>query len=62
MVKVYIIESESGWDQKTIAEQEFGSYDEALLFAREFNSRNDIPYVPDWYMFAQIEGEGVMWR
>lgn len=54
-VKVVIIESERGWGSKIDEIREFGTRDEAETFVTEYNSHNDKPEVPDWYMYARIE-------
>lgn len=55
-VKVHIIESERGWGQKVDEVREFDTYEEALAFCEDFNKDNNLPYVPDWYMYAEIVG------
>lgn len=54
MIKVEIIESERGWGQKIDEIKEFKNIKEAQKFVKEFNSKNDKDYVPDWYMYAKI--------
>ena len=54
MTKVVIIESEIGWGQKVDEIKEFDNKEEAEKFVKEFNSKNDKDYVPDWYMYAKI--------
>ena len=49
---VFIIESERGWGQKVDEKKFFESYEEAEAFVKKFNSQNDKPEVPDWYMYA----------
>ena len=51
--KVYIIESESGWGQRIDEEKSFATETEAKKFVIKYNSKNDLPEVPDWYMYAQ---------
>lgn len=53
-VKVYIIESEAGWGQKVDEVKEFPSVEEAEAFCREYNSKNNLPTTPDWYMYARL--------
>lgn len=55
--KVNIIESERGWGQKIDEVKYFDNEVEAKSFVREFNSKNDKPYVPDWYMYAEYCGK-----
>jgi len=56
---VYIIESERGWGQKVDEKKFFESYKDAEAFVLKFNSQNDKPTVPDWYMYAT---EPVEWH
>jgi hypothetical protein len=53
---VHIIESERGWGQKIEDVKEFNSKTEAEEFITEYNSVNDKPTVPDWYMMAKYAG------
>lgn len=53
MWKVDIIESERGWGQKIDETKTFETREEANAFVKEFNGKNDLPYVPDWYMYAR---------
>lgn len=50
--KVDLIESERGWGQRVDQTREFNTYDEAVDFIKSFNSQNNLPVVPDWYMYA----------
>jgi hypothetical protein len=52
--KVLIIESERGWGQRIDERKEFPTYEEAKAFVTEYNSHNNLPEVPDWYMYAEI--------
>lgn len=52
--KVAIIESERGWGQKVDEVKEFPTKAEAESFVKEFNAKNNLSYVPDWYMYAEI--------
>lgn len=52
MWKLYIIESERGWGQRIDEVKNFDSREEAVKYKQEFNSKNDLDYVPDWYMYA----------
>jgi len=52
MWKVQIIESEHGWGQRVDEVREFKTFDQANEFASEFNAKNNLPQVPDWYMYA----------
>lgn len=53
MVRVEIIESEQGWGQRVDEVKEFPTVEEAEAFIEKYNSRNDKPTVPDWYMYAR---------
>ncbi len=53
MIQVFIIESERGWGTKVDDIKEFRTVEEADKFIREFNSKNDLDHVPDWYMYAR---------
>jgi hypothetical protein len=48
-----IIESERGWGQRVDEVKEFDTEKERDDFIREFNSHNNLPSAPDWYMMAQ---------
>lgn len=60
--RVDIIESEQGWGQRVDEKKYFdskdykGNADKALAaakkFVKEFNSHNDLPETPSWYMYA----------
>lgn len=50
--RVDIIESERGWGQKIDETKYFDDATEAYKFVEDFNSKNNLPYVPDWYMYA----------
>lgn len=51
--RVDIIESERNWGQKIDERKFFDDEQEAVDFAREFNSKNTEDTVPDWYMRAE---------
>lgn len=51
--RVDIIESERGWGQKVDDVKFFDDEQEALDFVKEYNKDNNLPYVPDWYMYAR---------
>lgn len=50
--RVDIFESERGWGQRLDEEKYFDNELEARNFVNDFNSKNDLDYVPDWYMVA----------
>lgn len=56
-IKVVIIESERGWGQRVDEIKEFDDKPTAKAFVKEFNAENDKEVVPDWYMYAYIQGE-----
>lgn len=58
MVKhlVDIIESERGWGAKVDETKEFDTWEQADKFVTEYNAKNDLPEVPDWYMYATYAG------
>jgi hypothetical protein len=49
---VQIIESERGWGQRVDETKTFKSLKKAKAFQEKFNKQNNLPYVPDWYMYA----------
>lgn len=51
--EVEIIESERGWGQKVDERKYFETAEEADAFCKEYNSKNNLPRVPDWYMYAR---------
>jgi len=51
--RVTVIESERGWGQKIDEYRRFCSKEEAQKWVDAYNKQNDLPYVPDWYMYAQ---------
>jgi hypothetical protein len=57
--KVVIREFERGWGNKIDEVKEFDSYGEAVSFCAEFNKDNNLDYVPDWYMTAEIVKEKI---
>jgi len=50
--RVDIIESERGWGQKIDEQRYFDDANEAYEFVEKFNAKNNLPHVPDWYMYA----------
>ena len=54
---VDIIESERGWGSKVDETKEFTDYDEAKAFVKRYNADNNLPEVPDWYMYATMPYE-----
>ena len=54
MGTVQIIESERGWGAKVDEVKKFPTREAAEAFCTEYNKSNNLPVVPDWYMFARI--------
>ena len=59
MVKVEIIESESGWGRKVVETKEFKTLKQAQKFVDKYNKPNvddwnETHTVPEWYMQAVI--------
>lgn len=52
--EVEIREFTRGWGNKIDEIREFNSIKEAEDFVQTFNSKNDLKYVPDWYLRAEI--------
>jgi hypothetical protein len=49
---VDIIESEAGWGQRIDETMYFDSKDAADKFVEKYNSKNNLPQTPSWYMRA----------
>ena len=56
-----IWESERGWGRKIDEVKEFKTKKARDKFIVKFNSKNNEPTTPDWYMFAE-EGKEVIRR
>jgi len=52
-IKVPVIESEAGWGSKIDDYMVCLSVADAEKFIKEFNSENNKPTTPDWYMYAE---------
>lgn len=50
--RVDLIESVRGWGSKVDEQKDFDTLTEAKDFVTKFNSVNNEPTVPDWYMYA----------
>ena len=48
-----IIESERDWGQKVDEVKQFDTEKERDDFITEYNKGNNLPYTPDWYMYAR---------
>jgi len=43
------------WSGKKLDEtKEFDTRQEAIDFCKEYNKKNNLDYVPDWYMVANL--------
>lgn len=51
--EVALVESERGWGSKIDEYKYFETEKQANEFVKEFNSKNDKDYVPDWFMYAK---------
>ena len=51
--KVLNIESEAGWGQRVDETLEFDTEHEADEFIKGYNSFNNLPEAPSWYMYAK---------
>lgn len=56
-VKVFIVESERGWGQRVDETKYFDTIAEAKRFIAKHNASNNLPVVPDWYMYACLAEE-----
>lgn len=52
-IAVEVIESEAGWGKKTDDYMICLSVEDAKAFITEFNSKNNEPTTPSWYMYAE---------
>lgn len=50
--RVDTFESERGWGRSLLDSVDFRSKQEAMDYAKSINSKNNLPYVPDYYIFA----------
>ena len=51
--RVDVYESERGWGRSHLESHNFASKDEAVEYAKSINSQNNLPHVPDYYVFAE---------
>ena len=54
-VRIAVVESEAGWGRKIDDWMVCLTVEDAMLYEKEFNSKNTADSVPDWYM--QVEGD-----
>ena len=50
--KIAVYESERGWGSKIDDYMICLTYEDSIKFIEDFNSKNNLDTVPDWYMFA----------
>lgn len=50
--RVYLMESEAGWGQRVEETKYFDELDKAEKYVEDFNSHNNEPVAPSWYMYA----------
>ena len=55
--KVIVIEYERGWGSKVDDTLYFDNETEAREYVKNFNSKNTVKEVPDWYMIAEYCGK-----
>jgi hypothetical protein len=51
--RVTLWESERGWGRKPFLDKDFETLDAANAFYQEENAKNNLHYVPDYYIFAE---------
>lgn len=51
--RVTLWESERGWGKKPFIDRDFDTLLEAQKYCREENSKNNLAYVPDYYIYAE---------
>jgi hypothetical protein len=56
-----LIESERGWGQRIDEVREFKTEKARDSFIKKFNSKNNEPVTPDWYMYAE-KGKDIVRR
>lgn len=54
--RVDIIESERGWGSKVIDMLYFDTEEEAKTHIKSVNAKNNLDYVPDYYIYATYVG------
>lgn len=50
--RVTLWESERGWGRKPFLDRDFDSFEEAQSYYRAENAKNNLSYVPDYYIYA----------
>lgn len=51
--RVDVFESERGWGRSHLDSRDFDSKEAATAYMESVNSKNNLPYVPDYYIFAE---------
>lgn len=51
--RVTLWESEAGWGRKPFLDRDFDSFEEAQNYYRAENAKNNLSYVPDYYIYAE---------
>lgn len=51
---VHIMEYERGWGSKIDEVKTFDTPELAADFCKTYNAKNNLDYVPDWYMVAVV--------
>jgi hypothetical protein len=51
--RVTLWESERGWGRKPFLDQDFESLELAHAYYQTENAKNNLSYVPDYYIFAE---------
>jgi hypothetical protein len=51
--RVTLWESERGWGRKPFLDRDFDSLEEAKRYYTEENAKNNLSYVPDYYIYAE---------
>ena len=49
---VVLTEHERGWGQREYHREYFDTLEAAMEYSVETNAKNNLPYVPDWYVTA----------
>lgn len=51
--RVDVYESERGWGKSHLESKDFDSKELATEYMKSVNSQNNLPQVPDYYIFAE---------
>lgn len=55
MFEVLIWEMDSWSGRDLSGKKSFDTKEEAILFVKEFNSKNNLTKAPDWYEYAEMK-------